>query len=182
VEHRLEGRPRGAVTDSAAVPAASPRSVSLVTAQPPQLDELDPADWGPAPSEAQVAAAAKANRALIRQHERQLRAGCIGPEAAAELAHTTIDRVRDLIAHGDLATLDTNPGLIPAWQLAPGLPDGVLPGLSELRRAFPGGLAALTRWVTRPSAEFDGRRPRDLMAIGEAADVISYARILTAVG
>jgi hypothetical protein len=90
-----------------------------VTAQPPPLDELDPADWGPAPSDAQVAAATQANLVLIRQHERQLRAGCVSPETAADLGPTTIDRLRDLIARGDLATLDTDPGLIPPGNSSP---------------------------------------------------------------
>jgi hypothetical protein len=151
-----------------------------MTPRPRQLDELDPADWGPPPPSA--AAVGAANRALLRQQHRNLRAGCVTPEAAAELANTTIDRIQDLVACGELATLAGDGGLIPSWQLAPGCAGGVLPGLSELRRAFPGDQAALARWVSRPSAEFAGRRPRDVMAAGRATEVIAFARILTAAG
>ena len=147
-----------------------------------QLDELDAADWGPAPQAERTAAAAAANVALRTERHRQVGAGSVNVDDAADVAGVTVERIRALVASGDLATLGGDEELIPAWQLAAGCLGGVVPMLAQLRAAFPGDLVDLSLWVTKPCAEFDGRRPCDVMGAGQADAVVSYARILTAAG
>ena len=71
---------------------------------------------------------------------------------------------------------------IPAWQLDADTRDGYLDGIDRLARVFPGGPVALTRWVTKPAADFDGRTPRDLLARNRVDEVVRAAQALTAKG
>jgi hypothetical protein len=71
---------------------------------------------------------------------------------------------------------------IPAWQLDADTRDGYLGGIDRLARVFPGGPVALTQWVTKPAADFDGRTPRDLLARNLVDEVVHAAQALTAKG
>lgn len=71
---------------------------------------------------------------------------------------------------------------IPAWQLDAGSPDGLLPGIDRVARAFPGGAVALSGWIVRPAAGFSGRAPRDLLATDHVDEVVRAAAALTSKG
>jgi hypothetical protein len=71
---------------------------------------------------------------------------------------------------------------IPTWQLDADTRDGYLDGIDRLSRVFPGGPVALTQWVTKPAADFDGRTPRDLLARNLVDEVVHAAQALTAKG
>ena len=58
----------------------------------------------------------------------------------------------------------------------------MLPGLAELAGVFPGGVVALSGWVTRSSADLAGRTPRDVLAGGGAQAVLQLARTVTSAG
>ena len=77
---------------------------------------------------------------------------------------------------------DKGRSAIPAWQLDADTRNGYLDGIDRLARVFPGGPVALTRWVTRPAADFDGRTPRDLLARNRVDEVVRAAQALTAKG
>ncbi len=58
----------------------------------------------------------------------------------------------------------------------------MLPGLAELAGVFPGGVVALSGWVTRSSPDLAGRRPRDVLADGGTEAVLQLARTVTSAG
>jgi len=47
---------------------------------------------------------------------------------------------------------------------------------------FPGGVVSLSKWMLRQQPEFDGRTPREELALHDSAPVIALARALTAAG
>jgi hypothetical protein len=72
--------------------------------------------------------------------------------------------------------------LIPAWQLDAEAERGVLPGLGAVQQAFPGGVVALSAWVSKASVDLAGASPREALTRGQVAEVIEVARNLTAAG
>ena len=60
--------------------------------------------------------------------------------------------------------------------------NGYLGGIDRLARVFPGVPVALTRWVTKPAADFDGNTPRDMLARNRVDEVVRAAQALTAKG
>lgn len=90
-------------------------------------------------------------------------------------------------AAGDLATMAAGREiegevLVPAWQLDSAAPTGVLAGVARLQVLFAGDTVALSRWMTRPCVDFDGRAPCEALRAGEVDDVLLVAENLTAAG
>ena len=64
---------------------------------------------------------------------------------------------------------------IPAWQLDPERPTGVLPGVGDVARAYTGGLVSLSSWIQRPNPDLGGATPRDVLARGAVNEVVAAA-------
>jgi hypothetical protein len=102
---------------------------------------------------------------------------------AAALLGLSEQAVTKHLEHGRIVGIkDRGRWAIPAWQLDADTRDGYLNGIDRLTRVFPGGPVALTRWVTRPAADIDGRTPRDLLARNRVDEVVEAAKALTAKG
>ncbi|HEV7206032.1 MAG TPA: hypothetical protein VGN18_15610 [Jatrophihabitans sp.] len=96
-------------------------------------------------------------------------------DEAAALIGVGVESVFESIARGDLLTIDNDLyGPIPSPQLAEELPGGVLPGLRQLRRTFPGTTAEFLTWLILPNDGLDGETPRAALRRGEV-DAVSAA-------
>jgi hypothetical protein len=142
-----------------------------------------PAVWGRAPSRAarELAESENLKKAFLTRHtvlqasvSRGQAAGLLGLSEQAVTKHLEQGRIVGIKDRGRWA--------IPAWQLDADTRDGYLDGIDRLATVFPGGPVALTRWVTRPAVDFDGRTPRDLLARNRVDEVVRAAKALTAKG
>jgi excisionase family DNA binding protein len=146
-------------------------------------EDLDPALWGRRPSESEAALAAVTNLRKQFDRRRELENASLSRAEAADLLGTSEQAVTDYLESGRLLGLRRGRRwLIPAWQFHADTERGVLPGLSQLGRVFPGGVVAMSLWVTRPSADLGDRTPRDVLARGDVEPVVRVARSLTSAG
>ena len=146
-------------------------------------DPLDENLWGPAPTRAQDAAAQLTLLERRFADRRALADRSLTPTQVAATLGISAQAVTDLLERGELVGLKTGRRwLIPAWELDPDHAGGVVPGLAQLARAFPGGVVSLTRWVSRPSPDLDGRTPQQALAEGDVEAVVALAHELTSVG
>lgn len=51
-----------------------------------------------------------------------------------------------------------------------------------MQQAFPGGVVALSAWVSKASSDLKGASPREALVRGRVAEVVEVARNLTAAG
>jgi len=51
-----------------------------------------------------------------------------------------------------------------------------------VQQAFPGGVVALSAWVSKASSDLKGASPREALVRGRVAEVVEVARNLTAAG
>ena len=142
-----------------------------------------PAVWGRAPSRTtrELAESANLKKAFLTRQS-VLQASVSRGQAAALLGLSEQAVTKHLDQGRIIGIKDKGRWAIPAWQLDADTRDGYLDGIDRLARVFPGGPVALTRWVTRPAAEFDGRTPRDLLARNRLDEVVRAAQALTAKG
>jgi excisionase family DNA binding protein len=143
--------------------------------------DLDPSLWGPGPSAADVRSAALQGLKDDFVARRELLRASLSRAEVAELLGVSSQAVLDRLTDGELIGLkEGREWRIPMWQLHPGAPRGFLPALAELRRAFPGGLVALSRWATAPHVDLGGMTPADALAAGRVDQVIAAATAITA--
>ncbi|MGB8384830.1 MAG: hypothetical protein WCG47_26915 [Dermatophilaceae bacterium] len=142
-----------------------------------------PAVWGRAPSRTtrELAESANLKKAFLTRQS-VLQASVSRGQAAALLGLSEQAVTKHLDQGRIVGIKDKGRWAIPAWQLDADTRDGYLDGIDRLARVFPGGPVALTRWVTRPAADFDGRTPRDLLARNRVDEVVRAAQALTAKG
>jgi len=142
-----------------------------------------PAVWGRSPSRAaqELAESENLKKAFLTRHA-VLQASVSRGQAAALLGLSEQAVTKHLEQGRIVGIKDRGRWAIPAWQLDADTRDGYLNGIDRLTRVFPGGPVALTRWVTRPAADFDGRTPRDLLARNRVDEVVEAAKALTAKG
>lgn len=142
-----------------------------------------PAVWGRAPSRTtrELAESANLKKAFLTRQS-VLQASVSRGQAAALLGLSEQAVTKHLDQGRIVGIKDKGRWAIPAWQLDADTRDGYLDGIDRLARVFPGGPVALTRWVTRPAADFDGRTPRDLLARNLVDEVVRAAQALTAKG
>ena len=139
--------------------------------------------WGRAPSRTtrELAESANLKKAFLTRQS-VLQASVSRGQAAALLGLSEQAVTKHLDQGRIIGIKDKGRWAIPAWQLDADTRDGYLDGIDRLARVFPGGPVALTRWVTRPAADFDGRTPRDLLARNLVDEVVRAAQALTAKG
>ena len=142
-----------------------------------------PAVWGRAPSRTtrELAESENLKKAFLTRQS-VLQASVSRGQAAALLGLSEQAVTKHLDQGRIIGIKDKGRWAIPAWQLDADTRDGYLDGIDRLARVFPGGPVALTRWVTRPAADFDGRTPRDLLARNRVDEVVHAAQALTAKG
>ena len=142
-----------------------------------------PAVWGRAPSRTTRELAESANLKKAFLTRQSVLQESISRGQAAALLGLSEQAVTKHLDQGRIVGIkDKGRWAIPAWQLNADTRDGYLDGIDRLARVFPGGPVALTRWVTRPAADFDGRTPRDLLARNRVDEVVRAAQALTAKG
>jgi hypothetical protein len=139
--------------------------------------------WGRTPSRAtrELAESENLKKAFLTRHA-VLQASVSRGQAAALLGLSEQAVTKHLDQGRIIGIKDRGRWAIPAWQLDADTRDGYLGGIDQLARVFPAGPVALTRWVTGPAADFDGRTPRDLLATGRVDEVVRAAQALTAKG
>jgi hypothetical protein len=164
---------------------ASPDDLALLAAatSTERSTELDNSLWGRSPARTEATAGAVANLRKQFESRRELEATSVSRDEAATLLGTTPQSVTDCLESGRMVGFKRGRRwLIPAWQFDADAERGILDGLGELVQVFPGGTVTLSRWVVKPSADFGGATPRDLLAKGELMAVLDVAGSLTAAG
>jgi hypothetical protein len=160
--------------------ARQPRSVveAVLHALRPRPDSapLDTGVWGRAPGLRSVRAAAAANLALgVDRRSAVLRASVTRSDVARALGKSE-QAVSAMLERGALLGLkEGREWRIPAWQLDPDRPRGVLPGLRDVSDAFRDGVVSLTEWVQRPHPDLDGETPRRALARDRVDAVVAAA-------
>ncbi len=152
-------------------------ALSRVAARDEQ-DRLDEAVWGEEPTDQRLAEAHRASYGALEGAMREALADALTREQAAHRLGITPQAVSKRIASGALVALRRGRvSRLPAWQF---YEDRVLPELSELIAAYPGGALALTCWANSSSPELDGLTPAQaLTRRGWATRVVEAARTLT---
>lgn len=180
-DDRRQLRASVAAVVNAATDAERDRLKSAATADPD--DGLDEKYWGPAPDSVTASRAVFADLKDQFAQRHQLTAESISRDEAAELLGVAPQSITAKLSAGKLVGLKVGrEWRLPRWQFDPDDPAGVLPDLDTLQAMFPGGVVSLSRWMTRPQPEFDGRPPRVEMALHGSAPVIALAQGLTAAG
>jgi len=145
--------------------------------------DLDPALWGGAPRPTEVLSAELANLRKEFSARKDLEGRSLSRAEVADLLGTSDQAVTDALESRRLLGFRRGRRwLIPAWQLDAEAERGVLPGLGEVQKAFPGGVVALSAWVSKVSADLAGASPREALVRGQVAEVVEVARNLTAAG
>lgn len=187
----VERRPRATPPSSAEVSSAVHRALASVPASvrtefveavaDQTAEALDESLWGAGPSAAQLRSAALQGLKDDFVGRRDLLSVSLSRSEVAELLGVSPQAVLDRLRDGDLVGLkDGREWRIPMWQVNAGAERGFVPGIAELRRVFPGGVVALSRWATTPNVDLDGMAPADILAAGRVEDVIAVAGALTA--
>jgi hypothetical protein len=175
-------RRRSDLRDLTAELARQPRSVvqALIQALRPQSDAapLGAELWGRAPGSGAVRAAAAANLATgVARRNAVLRDSVTRSEVARALARSE-QAVSAMLERGTLLGLkEGREWRIPAWQLDPDRPTGVLPGLGEVSRAYRDGVVSLSAWIDREHADLDGLTPRAALARDRVDEVVAAAAV-----
>ncbi|MGX6508732.1 helix-turn-helix domain-containing protein [Rhodococcus sp. SJ-2] len=143
-----------------------------------QVDADAEDDWGPRISAEEAAALEQANLALqVEQRRAELRVS-LSRTQAADVLGISPQTVSEWVAQRRLIGLkDGREWRFPAWQFTPDNADPVLPGLTRLADTFPGGEVSLSRWMSRPNDNFDGRTPAQEM-IRDSDHVFAVVRTL----
>jgi len=142
-----------------------------------------PAVWGSPPSRSARERAESENlRKAFLTRQSVLQESISRGQAAALLGLSEQAVTKHLDQGRIVGIKDKGRWAIPAWQLDADTRNGYLNGIDRLAQVFPGGPIALTRWVTRPVPDFDGRTPRDMLARNQVDEVVRAAQALTAKG
>jgi hypothetical protein len=154
--------------------------VEAVTGAAPERG-LDESLWGGAPSAAEVRTAALQALKDDFVARRELLYVSLSRTEVAELLGISSQAVLDRLRHGDLVGLkEGREGRIPMWQVNASAERGLLPGIADLRRVFPGGVVALSRWAVTPNVDLGDMTPADALAAGRVQDVVAVATTTTA--
>lgn len=133
--------------------------------------------WGANPSARQVRAAAAQNLSAAIALRRRVLDDSISRREVANALGKSEQAVSAMLERQALLGLKVGrEWRIPRWQMAPGLPTGILPDMRELATAYLDGVVSLSGWVQRPNADLDGATPRDALLRGAVDEVVAAAR------
>ncbi|WP_117423434.1 helix-turn-helix domain-containing protein [Mycobacterium marinum] len=167
-----------------AVLDAAPASVKagfVETVAARDTDGLDESLWGSAPTAKEMSGAALQALQDDFVARRELLTMSLSTAEVAELLDISSQAVLDRITSGDLIGLkDGRQWRIPMWQLNAGAQRGFLPGIAQLRQAFPGGIVALSKWAATPNPELGDITPADALVDARIDDVIAVVAKSTA--
>jgi hypothetical protein len=157
--------------------------VQLANLTPQQEEDPGGSPWGPPPSPDQLADAVLANTRKSFAARREIEQDSLSRADVAAALGTSATAITDRLEAGKLVGLKRGrEWLIPSWQLHADSKDGLLPGLSELVSAFPGGPVSLSRWVKKPTVDLDGETPLAALTKARVDEVVRMARQLSAAG
>ncbi len=152
-------------------------------ARPASDDSSLPAVWGAAPSAAERADAEMVNLAKTFVARRVVIDASMRRADVANLLGVSEQSItKQILAGRIIGVKDKGRWAIPQWQLDAGSEDGLLPGIRDLVRVFPGGPVSLSLWAQRSNVEFGDRRPRDILAAHRVDEVIDAVKAMTAAG
>lgn len=144
-------------------------------------ESLDPSLWGAEPTRSERHLAGLENLRREFESRRRLLDNCLTRVEAARLLDISEQAILDRLESGSLVGLKQGrEWRLPAWQFQADAQRGMVPGLAQLRRVFPGGLVSLSDWVTTPNADLGGATPVGELAAGRVDEVLLAARGLTA--
>lgn len=153
----------------------------FVTSVLGSVESLDPSLWGPAPMNSERRVAGLENLRRDFESRRRLLDNCLTRAETAELLGISEQAVLDRLESGSVVGLKQGrEWRLPAWQFHADAERGMVPGLAQLRRVFPGGLVSLSDWVTTPNVDLDGSTPLAELAAGRVDVVLLAAQGLTA--
>ncbi|SDE50437.1 helix-turn-helix domain-containing protein [Rhodococcus tukisamuensis] len=160
---------------------ANPDEVARVASAVTTDDDLDSAAWGPHPAAAEALEAVLGDLHDQYGARQALADSGLTCKQAAALLGVREQAITAKIDEGKLIGIKRGrEWRLPAWQFVPDNAAGIVPGLDELQKVFPGGPVSLSAWMAAPSVEFDGRTPlQDVLAHGPDR-VIAHAARLTA--
>jgi hypothetical protein len=171
---------RRQLRDLATELARQPRSLvqALLHAIQPHAGTtpLDAALWGRSPAARAVRTAASDNLALGVARRGAVLATSVTRNDVARALGKSDQAVSAMLERGSLLGLkEGREWRIPAWQLEPDRPEGVLPGLREVARAYRDGVVSLAQWVERPNPVLEDATPRQMLARGAVDEVVAAA-------
>lgn len=171
---------RRQLKDLAGELARQPSSLvaALLHALRPAQDatRLDTALWGRTPDARAVRASAADNLALAVARRTAVLGASVTRGAAARALGKSDQAVSAMLERGSLLGLkEGREWRIPSWQLDPDRPQGVLPGLREVARAYRDGVVSLSEWVDRPHPSLEDATPRQALVRGEVEGVVAAA-------
>jgi len=136
--------------------------------------------WGPVIDAQDAHELERENLHLQARQRREQLTASFSRSEVAEMLDVSTQTVSDMRVQNRLIGLrDGREWRFPAWQFTPDDAEPVLPDLARLVREFPGGVVSLSRWMTRPNADFDGRTPQQEM-LRDREHVFAVLHALTA--
>ena len=136
--------------------------------------------WGPVIDAQDAQGLERENLHLQARQRREQLTASFSRSEVAEMLDVSTQTVSDMRVQNRLIGLrDGREWRFPAWQFTPDDAEPVLPDLARLVREFPGGVVSLSRWMTRPNADFDGRTPQQEM-LRDREHVFAVLHALTA--
>jgi hypothetical protein len=170
------GHARELVTELARQPRSLVEALLHALESPARARPLDAATWGRQPSARAVRAAAADNLALGVARRGAVLAASVTRNDVARALGKSDQAISAMLDRGSLLGLkEGREWRIPAWQLDPDRPEGVLPGLRELARAYRDGVVSLSGWVERANPVLDDATPRATLARGAVQEVVAAA-------
>lgn len=155
---------------------------SILPTQSEKKDGLELRFWGEEPSDEDTSASSMTVLLQEFEYRNTVLRRSLSRGQVAQLLQIRPQSVSDMLAAGHLVGLrQGREWRFPSWQFDPDTDDGVVPGLDELARVFPGGVPSLTAWVLRRNVDLRDQRPLDLLKAGHAGEVVEQARVLISV-
>lgn len=99
----------------------------------------------------------------------QLLADALEVDGAAACLGLPVQAIHEMVNGGQLAAVRLGGRLrLPAWQFSS---DGLLAGMPEVVKSWPGSFLSLSMWACTPSTQLGGRTPAEALKDGDVLEV-----------
>jgi excisionase family DNA binding protein len=99
----------------------------------------------------------------------QLLADALEVDGAAARLGVSVLAIHEMVNDGQLAAVRLGGRLrLPAWQFSS---DGLLAGMPDVVKSWPGSFLSLSMWACTPSTQLDGRTPAQALRDGDVLKV-----------